>query len=226
LDPHEGGNFALRASLFEWRGIAMGTASSLESGRGGGGPGHGSGGRRLIRQASAWLPSRAPTPAPLQDLERLNGVRWVDLNGAGLGISEAIALLDPVCHGQLRAGLVEPLIGPGRSGADNGRATNGVFLNSAFRIRHVRGADGGRASLFEPVRLLSGVDWLISCWLEPRVYRGMAAAADHGPEGAEDDLYLAVASGWLRDRSSSAADLAGLVRGELSRFGAVSAASC
>jgi hypothetical protein len=204
----------------------MGTASSLQSGRRGGGPGHGAAGRRLIRQASAWLPSRTPTPAPLQDLEHLGGVRWVDLNGSGLGISDAIALLAPVCHGQLRAGLVEGLIGPGQFGADNGNVASGVFLSSAFRIRHIRGEDGGRASLFEPVRLLSGVDWLISCWLEPRVYRGMVVAAHHGPEAVDDDLYLAVASSWLRDRSSTAADLAGLVRGELSGFGAASAASC
>jgi hypothetical protein len=54
----------------------------------------------------------------------------------------------------------------------------------------------------------------------------MAATARQGPEGVDDDLYLAVASGWLRDRSSTAADLAGLVRGELSGFGAASAASC
>jgi hypothetical protein len=203
----------------------MVAASSFESGRVRATPGHGAAGHRLIRQASAWLPSRTPTPVPFQDLEHLDAVRWVDLNGLGLGISEAIALLDPVCHGQLRAGLVEGLIGRGQSGANNGSATNGVFLSSAFRVRHVRGEDGGRASQFEPVRLLSGADWLVSCWLKPRVYRGMAVAAHHAPEGVDDNLFLAVASGWLRERSSTAGDLARLVRGELSGSGAPSAAS-
>ncbi len=202
----------------------MVTASSLDSVGAGAARGHGAAGGGLIRQASAWLPSRTPTPTPLQDLEHLDAVRWVDLNGQGLGVAETLALLDPVCHGQLGARLVEGLIGPARSGADGGSATNGAFLSRAFRVRHVRDEDGGRASLFEPVRLVSGVGWLITCWLEPRVYRGMGAAAGHPPKDVDDSLYLAVGSGWLRERSSTAADLARLVRGELSGSVTVSAA--
>jgi hypothetical protein len=203
----------------------MVTASSLEPGRADAALRRGAAERRLIRQASAWLPSRTPTPAPLQDLEHVDAVRWVDLNGQGLGISEAIALLDPVCQGQLRAGLVEGLIGRGQSGANSENAKNGASLSSAFRVRHVHGEDGRRASLFEPLRLLAGADWLISCWLEPRVYRGMAATGEPAADGIDENLYLAVASGWLRERSSTAGELARLVRGELSRSGAAAAAS-
>ena len=202
----------------------MVTASSLGPGRADAALRRRAPGRRLIRQASAWLPSRTPTPAPLQDLEHLDAVRWVDLNGQGLGISDAIALLDPVCEGQLRAGLVEGLIGLGRSEPNGESAKNGTFLSSAFRVRHVHDEDGRQASLFEPVRLLAGTDWLITCWLEPRVYRGMAAAAQPAGDRVDEGVYLGVASGWLRERSSTAIDLARLVRGELSGPRAVSAA--
>ena len=39
---------------------------------------------RLIRQASAWLPGRAPEPLPLQDLEQSDAIRWVDIYGGDL----------------------------------------------------------------------------------------------------------------------------------------------
>ena len=69
--------------------------------------------------------------------------------------------------------------------------------------------------LFEPVRLLAGADWLISCWLTPGYIAGMAVAARHAANRVDESLYLAVASGWLRERSSTAVDLARLVRREL-----------
>jgi hypothetical protein len=172
----------------------------------------------LIRQASAWLPLRTPTPAPLQDLEHLDAVRWVDLNGRGLGASEAIALLNPVCHGQLDAGLVKGLL-DARRPRPQGAAANCASLSSAFRVRHLRGEEGGgRGSLFEPVRLLVGSDWLVTSWLEPRVFRGVAVASGEASEGT-DDLYIAVASAWLRERSSTAGDLAELVRRAISGLG-------
>lgn len=200
----------------------MATASSLGSKRTDAATGHGVTGRPVIRQASAWLPLRAPTPAPLQDLEHLAAVRWVDLNGDGLGASEAMALLNPVCHGQLDAGLLTGLFDPRRPALEED-AVNGASLSSAFRVRHLRGEGGsGRGSLFEPVRLLIGSDWLVTSWLEPRVFRGTTVATGGADEGA-DDVFLAVASGWLRERSSTAGDLAGLVRRGLSGFGAAAA---
>ncbi len=201
----------------------MVTASSLGSRRAGTAPGHGASGRPLIRQASAWLPLRAPTLAPLQDLEHLDAVRWVDLNGEGLGVWEATALLNPVCHGQLDSGLVKGLVDPRRPGPEEQVAAKRAALSSAFRVRHLRGEDGaGRGSLFEPVRLGIGSGWLITSWLEPRVFRGTTVATGDAFEGA-DQLYLAVASGWLRERSSTAGDLARLVRLGLSGFGAAAA---
>ena len=67
---------------------------------------------RLIRQASAWVPHRSPEPLPLQDLEFCDGVRWVDIYGGVLGISEVLALLAPVCDGRLNQRMVRDLITP------------------------------------------------------------------------------------------------------------------
>jgi len=84
----------------------------------------------------------------------------------------------------------------------------------AFRTRQVRREGGGEASLFEPVRLLVGDDWLISCWHAPRVYRGLASGIDHRDD-ASTELYRAVAAVWPTGGGETAADLAYTARRQL-----------
>ncbi len=168
--------------------------------------------RRLIRQASAWLPAQSPQPARLQDLETSEAIRWVDLYGGELRDSEAQALLDPVCYGELKPRIVRDLITPARFPAD--RSYGGrIGITAAFRTRHLR-RDDGVTSVFEPVHLLVGDGWLLSCWLPPRTYRGLSAEVVD-PEQASNELYRAVAEAWSDDGGESAADLAESVQREL-----------
>ena len=89
--------------------------------------------QRLIRQASVWLPGPAAQPARLQELEELEAIRWVDLYGGVLRDSEAQALLNPVCRGELTPRMVRDLITAGplprRRSYDAGR----IAITSAFR---------------------------------------------------------------------------------------------
>ncbi len=175
--------------------------------------------RRLIRQASAWLPSQPPRAARLQDLEGAEAIRWVDLSSGSLRDSEARALLDPVCGHELTPRMARDLITPARYPAERRYDNGPVTIAAGFRIRHVQGAGGRLASLFEPVHLLSGEDWLLTCWLPPRVYRGL-----DGAETAEDhdsnELYEAVARGWLDCGGETAFDLAHVARAQLAAAGA------
>ena len=166
-----------------------------------------SGPRRLIRHASAWLPAQAPRPARLQELEDSEAIRWVDVYGGVLRDSEALALLDPVCAGELTPRMVRDLITPARYPA--GRSYDGgrIAITAAFRTRHVASENGDVTSVFEPVHLLAGEDWLLSCWLPARVYRGLGDAVADGDEAAED-LYQAVAGVWPESGGETAADLA------------------
>ena len=75
------------------------------------------------------------------------------------------------------------------------------------------GADGV-TSVFEPVQLLVGDDWLLSCWLPPRVFRGLGDPVD-ATDDSSNGLYLAVAQRWATSGGDSAEDLAGLVRAQL-----------
>ena len=68
--------------------------------------------------------------------------------------------------------------------------------------------------MFEPVQLLVGNDWLLSCWHPPRVFRGLGDPVDV-TDDSSSGLYLAVAQRWTTSNVDSAEDLAGLVRGQL-----------
>jgi hypothetical protein len=177
---------------------------------------------RLIRQASAWLPGRAPEPLPLQDLEESNAIRWVDIYGGDLDGGEVLALLSPICRGALKHRMVRDLITPERFASGGRYGDSPVAISSAFRIRHLQpgtdegapvGADGV-TSVFEPVQLLVGDDWLLSCWLPPRVFRGLGDPVD-ATEDSSNGLYLAVSKRWVTSGSDSAEDLASLARRQL-----------
>lgn len=185
---------------------------------------------RLIRQASAWVPHRPPEPLPLQDLEFCDGVRWVDIYGGILGISEVLALLAPICDGQLNQRMVRDLITPKRFAVGGGYRDSEVVITSGFRIRHLpSGANGSEptngngheavnghpvASVFEPLQLLVGDDWLLSCWHPPRVFRGLSDPV-HVADDSSSGLYLGVAKRWPTSNETDAAGLAKLVRREL-----------
>ena len=101
---------------------------------------------RLIRQASAWLPQRAPEPLPLQDLEQSDALRWVDIYGGDLGNGEVLALLAPICRGELTAKMVRDLITPQRFAVGGSYRDSDVMITSGFRIRHLgSGANGSEA---------------------------------------------------------------------------------
>jgi hypothetical protein len=162
-----------------------------------------------------------PEPLPLQDLEESDALRWVDIYGGDLSNGEVLALLAPICGGELTEKMVRDLITPKRFAVGGGYRDSEVVIASAFRIRHLRsGSNGGAtndhraSSVFEPVQMLVGDDWLLSCWLPPRVFRGLGAPV-HVADDSSSGLYLAVAQRWPTSNASSAAGLAKLVRHEL-----------
>ena len=177
---------------------------------------------RLIRQTSAWLPQREPEPLPLQDLEESDALRWVDIYGGDLSNGEVLALLAPICRGQLTQKMVRDLITPQRFAAAGSYRNSDVRAISGFRIRHLdSGANGSEAkdghdgtSIFEPIQMLVGDDWLLSCWLPSRVFRGIGDPV-HVADDSSSGLYLAVAKAWPTSNATSAEGLAKLVRHEL-----------
>ena len=110
--------------------------------------------------------------------------------------------------------MARDLLGSDVPRDERGYGGGRIALMRAFRTRQVRREGGGEASLFEPVRLLVGDDWLISCWHAPRVYRGLASGIDHRDD-ASTELYRAVAAVWPTGGGETAADLAYTARRQL-----------
>jgi hypothetical protein len=159
-----------------------------------------------------------PRSLTLQDLEQSEAIRWVDLFASGLANGEALALLAPICRGELTTRMVRDLITPRRFPAGREYPRSGVSITAAFRTRHVQ-AEGaelelGVTSVFEPVHLLVGSEWMVSCWLPPRVFRGDGEALQEADQ-ASAGLFIAVAESWQATGGETAADLADLIRREL-----------
>jgi hypothetical protein len=124
-----------------------------------------------------------------------------------------MALLNPVCAGELTPRMVRDLITPARYPAGRSYDAGRIAITAAFRTRHATRDSGEVTSVFEPVHLLAGEDWLLSCWLPPRVYRGLEDQAADGD--AAEELYQAVANAWPDSGGETAADLAEAAHREL-----------
>jgi hypothetical protein len=70
------------------------------------------------------------------------------------------------------------------------------------------------ASIFEPLQILVGQDWVLSCWLPTRVFRGLCDPV-HVADESSSGLYLAVAKRWPTSNATDAAGLVKLLRREL-----------
>jgi hypothetical protein len=67
---------------------------------------------------------------------------------------------------------------------------------------------------FQPVELLAGPDWLISCWHPMRIFRGPNKIGEEDP-GSTDELFRGVADRWLHGRCGGPGDLGLSVMHEL-----------
>jgi hypothetical protein len=110
--------------------------------------------------------------------------------------------------------MVRDLITPARYPAGRSYDAGRIAITAGFRTHHVPREDGEVTSFFEPVHLLAGEDWLLSCWLPPRVYRGLEEEPTDADDAA-DELYRAVAGAWPGGGGESAADLAEAAHREL-----------
>src|SRR5206468_3260095 len=98
----------------------------------------------VIRQASAWRPGEEPRPLSLQELEQSEDIRWVDVDARTLDGLEALALLAPICSGELNGRMIRDLITPTRFPAGRDYPGGRVSITAAFRTRHLQpdGDDG------------------------------------------------------------------------------------
>jgi hypothetical protein len=140
------------------------------------------------------------------------GFPWFELACGVEEVEEVLAAIREHCPGLTEA-MLRDLLTPDEQ-PEGKRYDGEVRLSSSFSVepwrpdRQVdRGTPQGVGVLrFQPVELLAGESWLITCWHPQRIFQG-SRKADELPPGEVDELRQAVAARWRRTPGQLPGDL-------------------
>jgi hypothetical protein len=177
---------------------------------------------RWLRRVSMWGPDGRPGACALGEVEGGNGFPWFELVCGAGETDEVLAALLPHCPG-LTAPMLEDLLTPDDSPEGAVYGEGSIQLASTFSVvaerdeaPAERGAPQGVGKLiFQPVEILAGDDWLISCWHPTRAFEGSDRAEGEGLPGDAEAVFRGVTDGWREGRQGSPADLGVAVMNEL-----------
>jgi hypothetical protein len=175
-----------------------------------------------LRRVSIWGPDGRPGACALGQVGKGNGFPWFELVCGAGETAEVLAALLPHCPG-LTAPMLEDLLTPDDSPEGAAYGEGSIQLASTFSVvaerdetPAERGAPLGVGKLtFQPVEILAGDDWLISCWHPTRTFEGSDRADGEGLPGEAESVFRGVADRWRRGRHGSPADLGVAVMNEL-----------
>lgn len=164
-----------------------------------------------IRRISVWEPERPPRTVPLADLPA-QGLRWFELACGAENAGAVLATIGGHCPGLTEA-MLDDLLTPDEQPCGQ-RYGGGIRLASSFSVtswRPVEQVERGKPQgvgvlHFQPVELLAGRDWLITCWHPQRTFQG-SKMIEEGPPGDADELFEAVAERWGHRPCQTAGDL-------------------
>jgi hypothetical protein len=175
-----------------------------------------------LRRMSVWRPGSAPTVCGLEDVREGLGFPWIELT-CGVGrCDDVLEALLPICPGLTRE-MLDDLLTPDEAPTGVSFGDGSVMLASTFEVeairreeKAVRGEAQGTGVLrFQPVELLAGPSWLISCWHPRRTFQGaMPLGGEEGPDAA-DQVFRGVTGRWLSGSGAGPGDLGVAVMHEL-----------
>lgn len=166
-----------------------------------------------VRRASVWRQDGRSEVVELSELPEPGDIHWFELI---CGVDEVESLLQRLgrhCPG-LTQEMLEDLLTPDEQ-PEGERYEEGIRLASTFAVcpwrseEHTeRGRPQGVGMLrFQPVEILVGDRWLITCRHPQRVFQGSAKLDGDLPPDDADDLFEAVAKRWERDSGRIPGDL-------------------
>lgn len=174
-----------------------------------------------IRRVSVWRQDGTSEAVELSELGGREGFRWFELACGAEEAGAVLAELREQCPG-LEEEMLEDLLTPDDQ-PEGKPYKNGIRLASSFSVStwspesHVeRGKPQGIGFFrFQPVELLAGDGWLVTCWHPQRTFQGSKRQEDDVPPGDADKLFEAVAARWKRKPGQQAGDLGISVMREL-----------
>lgn len=174
-----------------------------------------------LRRVSIWSPEGRPRVCGPSDPAGEGDFQWFELVCGPETAVEAFDLLGERCPGVTRQ-MLEDLLTPDDAPAGISYADRAIRLASTFSVEALRHdqklergiAQGIGALWFQPVELLAGEQWLISCWHPRRMFRGAIKIREDEPDSA-DALFRGVAERWANGRRGGPGDLGVSVMNEL-----------
>jgi len=165
-----------------------------------------------FRQISAWREDGSSQAIELAEVSGDTGFPWFELACGVEEVDEVLAAIGDHCPG-LTAAMLRDLLTPdekpgGQSYDDRIRLASSFSVEAWRPDRQVdRGTPQGVGVLrFQPVELLAGDTWLVTCWHPQRVFQG-SRKVEEQPPAEVDDLRGAVAARWRREPGRLPGDL-------------------
>jgi len=148
----------------------------------------------------------------LAEVAAAGGFPWFELACGAEQVDAVFAAIGAHCRG-LTKGMLEDLLTPDEK-PEGVRYTSDIRLASSFSVeawRPERTVDRGTPQgvgvlRFQPVELLAGEDWLITCWHPQRIFQG-SRKTDEQPPSEVEELREAVAARWKRRPGEVPGDL-------------------
>ncbi|HYQ78329.1 MAG TPA: CorA family divalent cation transporter [Solirubrobacterales bacterium] len=161
---------------------------------------------------SIWRQDGTSEVIGLKQLTDATGLIWFEF---ACGVDEAEAVLATVgkrCPGLTEA-MLRDLLTPDEK-PEGQRYDDDIRLASSFSVEARRpekqvdrGTPQGVGVLrFQPVELLAGESWLVTCWHPRRIFQGSKKVDEQSP-GEVEDLREAVAARWRRKPGERPGDL-------------------
>ncbi len=173
-----------------------------------------------IRRVSTWRWDGSSEVVQLSEVSRSEGFYWFELTCSAEetgGVLEAVGAHCPGLTEEMLGDLLTPDDQPeGATYEGNIRLASSFSVSPWRPTEHSeRGRPQGVGVLrFQPVEILAGDSWLITCWHPQRVFQG-SVLSDQQPPGPADDLFEAIAKRWKRKPGQQPGDLGISVMHEL-----------
>jgi hypothetical protein len=173
-----------------------------------------------LRRVSVWREDGASQVVELAGVAEAGGFPWFELACGAEEVDAVFAAIGAHCQG-LTKGMLEDLLTPDEK-PEGVRYSGDIRLASSFSVeawRPERTVDRGTPQgvgvlRFQPVELLAGEDWLITCWHPQRTFQG-SRKADEQPPSEVAELREAVAARWKRRPGEVPGDLGVSIMHEL-----------
>lgn len=170
-----------------------------------------------IRRCSLWREGELPTEIPPTPPADIDGVVWFDVVATAEAAPKLLEHLRPYCPG-ITTDMLEDLLTPDEEPQGTEYARGEIRLASSFSVEGrrmeketPRGTPQRAGALFfQPVELLAGERWLVTCWHPLQPYDG-ANRADVCEPGSSDEVFRSVAKKWAETSARTGGDLGVLI---------------